>query len=445
MREQELARQVTKEIDLINQIFEDFNVDAWIWPHNTVVTPSYLAYKISLGKGVKASKALGLRREIAIELSEFRCQEIDVRISSPSLNIEVPHPAPKTLNFRARTRLKPHTTLLGESFTDLVAKEELLDLERHYHTLVAGQTGSGKSNTLSTIILGFAGNTEPSELRMHLIDLKNDDLTPFKKLPHTEHFASETEPASQILTALDELLESRKKSGEKLPRHLLVIDELVQLTSNRWAQETLSKLIAQGRSCNINIIGGTQQPTAKEVGSIIKANFIIRIVGKVTSPEASKVATGRPGLGADYLSGHGAFLRVENGDVKRFQAHFIEKEKIPVHVKNIINKYSDTRSGNHLILSGSDRRSDTIEELANQEQVIKSFQEFYNPKTGTLNRGGLSRIIHVLYGAHSPTGGWNRSRAQAVIEYLKRQQLATTPIKKSENTPNKADSSSITE
>ena len=58
------------------------------------------------------------------------------------------------------------------------------------------------------------------------------------------------------------------------------------------------------------------------VGSLAKANFPVRLVGRVTSPEEAKVATGYAGTGAERLRGPGDFLAVTGGQTTRFQAAY---------------------------------------------------------------------------------------------------------------------------
>ena len=86
----------------------------------------------------------------------------------------------------------------------------------------------------------------------------------------------------------------------------------------------LGDLASIGRSKAINLIGATQQPTeAGGLGSLLKANFPVRLVGMV-APGQSHIATGRPATHADLLPGKGAFLRCEGPNVYRFQSFYID-------------------------------------------------------------------------------------------------------------------------
>jgi DNA segregation ATPase FtsK/SpoIIIE-like protein len=55
---------------------------------------------------------------------------------------------------------------------------------------------------------------------------------------------------------------------------------------------------------------------------MMKANFPVRLVGSVVSPEDAKVAAGVAGTEAERLLGRGDFLLVAKGQVIRFQAAY---------------------------------------------------------------------------------------------------------------------------
>ncbi len=78
----------------------------------------------------------------------------------------------------------------------------------------------------------------------------------------------------------------------------------------------------------MHVVACTQKPTAAVVGSLVKANFPLRLVGSVASPEDAKVAAGMRGTGAEKLLGRGDFLLVNKGQVVRFQAAWVEEREI---------------------------------------------------------------------------------------------------------------------
>jgi S-DNA-T family DNA segregation ATPase FtsK/SpoIIIE len=82
-------------------------------------------------------------------------------------------------------------------------------------------------------------------------------------------------------------------------------------------------LVQRGREAGIHVIACTQKPSSQVLGTLVRANFPARLVGKVVSPEDARVAAGIGGTGAERLSGRGDFLAVAAGQVVRFQAAYV--------------------------------------------------------------------------------------------------------------------------
>jgi len=76
------------------------------------------------------------------------------------------------------------------------------------------------------------------------------------------------------------------------------------------------------------VIACTQKPTTSVIGSLVKANFPARIVGRVTDTNDAYVASGISGTGAERLLGKGDFLVVAGGDVTRMQGAYISESEI---------------------------------------------------------------------------------------------------------------------
>lgn len=78
----------------------------------------------------------------------------------------------------------------------------------------------------------------------------------------------------------------------------------------------------------MHVVACTQKPTAKAIGSLVKSNFPLRVVGSVVSAEDARVATGVAGSGAEKLLGRGDFLLVVKGQTHRFQAAYVGEEEM---------------------------------------------------------------------------------------------------------------------
>jgi S-DNA-T family DNA segregation ATPase FtsK/SpoIIIE len=105
------------------------------------------------------------------------------------------------------------------------------------------------------------------------------------------------------------------------PRIVIAIDELADAlqTCGRALGDHLTRLVQRGRSAGISVIACTQKPAANIVGTLLKANFPVRLVGRVASAEDARVAAGIGGTGAEKLAGRGDFVLIAGGQTIRFQ------------------------------------------------------------------------------------------------------------------------------
>ncbi len=154
-----------------------------------------------------------------------------------------------------------------------------------HHVLVAGKTGSGKSNLMHALIVNLALRYGPDDVELYLIDFKKGvEFKPYGtgRLPHARVVAieSEREFGLSVLARLDEELkrrgdlfrESRVQDLQayrasfpeaKLPRILLIVDEFQELfvEDDRLAQDAalyLDRLVRQGRAFGVHVLLGSQ-------------------------------------------------------------------------------------------------------------------------------------------------------------------------------------------
>jgi len=152
------------------------------------------------------------------------------------------------------------------------------------HVLVAGKTGSGKSTLLHTLITDLALAYSPDEVELYLIDFKKG--VEFKtyathQLPHARVVAieSEREFGLSVLQGLDaelkrrgdlfraagvdNIADYRQKTGQKLPRILLLVDEFQEFFTeddpiSSQASQILDRLVRQGRAFGLHVLLGSQ-------------------------------------------------------------------------------------------------------------------------------------------------------------------------------------------
>ncbi|MFL7791419.1 MAG: DNA translocase FtsK [Anaerolineae bacterium] len=329
------------------------------------VTPRWIRFQVLPMIGAKISKIRGLNEELAAALDAPNCR---VSRRGAAVDVEVPRddPLPVRLlplyrqlestndNYDARG-IPPVTAIMGlaEDGTPLLIRLPSPDVA---HILVAGTTGSGKTALMQTMILSLAmANPAPSPfqmgnlaggLRLMLIDPKGYAFGVFQGLPHlARNVIQETDEATEALQSLVHLME-RQSSQNETVRVVVFIDELADLlmvggNDTQWA---LTRLTQRGREAGIHIVAATQKPSAEILGPLIKANFPVRLVGRVTSASDARTATGWSGTGAERLTGRGDFLAVAEGRVVRFQSAYVSPEEIHEVVSCLVQNEAVTPS-----------------------------------------------------------------------------------------------------
>lgn len=335
---------VENEVNIINRIFQQNKVMAKIVKAENVLD-SFIRYQLRLHTTQSFNAVEKLIRELTVAVNRTREKYTTVTteilpLSKPYFALEVTHPNPKTLNWSMRkaTNLDPHVMLCGVSAVN--SKSEIIRLEDTPHTLIAGITGAGKSILLQMMLLSLCNSTSPEDLELVLIDLKNEDLVPFKNLPHVSLFAGNRDKALQAIDYVVEQKEKRIEQGKQNNRRIvLVLDELAQVAINKATTLALGDLTSIGRSKRINLIAATQSVTKEGgVGSMMKANFTCRLIGKV-APGLSAIATGLPNMYAHLLPGKGSFLRIEGSNNHRFQSYYVDHDDVALMTNYVSQQY----------------------------------------------------------------------------------------------------------
>lgn len=224
------------------------------------------------------------------------------------------------------------------------------------HGLIAGSTGSGKSELLMTMILGLAYNFDPSIVNFVLVDFKGGAaFEPFRKLPHVVDIVTNLKGSAvermfaAIMAeihrreAINVATESKhivhyRKNGLHVPPygnpieikgetyktapypHLFVfIDEFAEMIAeNPEYKAQLNSITRLGRALGITLILAAQRPTG--VTDQMRANIKFRIALRVETREESSEVLRRPD--AAYLPtgipGRG-YLQVGNENVELIQ------------------------------------------------------------------------------------------------------------------------------
>ena len=332
---------IAGEVAAINRTFQGRTLDAGTRAGWTVVAGrSYIAYGLRLGGAVLPQDVEKLLPKLTEALSALRHRPTDVRLRRKPLALEVAHPFPAPLDWqRAQTRLQPDTMLTGRNYSGGEPCDDVLCFDDTPHVLIAGTTGSGKSTLLRMMIATLALNTSPDALRLYLVDLKNEDLLPFARLPHVETTAITRAQAMDVVRYMHAEKNRRVLEGKATgPRVVLVVDELAQI-ADKSTLLLLDETLAVARSKRLNAIFATQKPTVDVVGRLGKANLTTRLVGRVTTADEATTAAGRGETGAHLLPGKGAFLRIEGADVTRLQAYWLDDDGTESLVQQAVTRW----------------------------------------------------------------------------------------------------------
>lgn len=295
------------------------------------VTPRFVRFELVPMVGTKVSRIKGLGEEIALSLGIPSCR---VFRQGGKINVEIPRETTHTVKLLALCRrlaeIPPCTAVLGldEEGTPLLLRLPSADVA---HVLIAGRTGSGKTELARAMIASLAMYNRLGEVQLVLIDPKGRGFTPFANLPHLLYpMVEDVEGASEVLKRL--IVEMERRDHEKVtqPQVVVFIDELADLmmVGGKEMEHLLTRLLQRGRGAGIHLVACVQKPTVAIIGSLVKSNFPVRIVGSVASPEDAKVASGLAGTGAESLLGRGDFLVIAQGQVMRLQAAHVSGQEI---------------------------------------------------------------------------------------------------------------------
>jgi S-DNA-T family DNA segregation ATPase FtsK/SpoIIIE len=230
---------------------------------------------------------------------------------------------------------RPVTALLGRAEDGAWLAVNLASPDTP-HILVAGSTGSGKTALARTMIMSLALGNGLGELALVLVDPAGHNYTPLAALPHVIVVASDTPQGVAALRWLEAELDRRRADpGHEYVRLVAFIDELADLAlaGGRDVERSLTRVFQVGRQFGVHVVACTQKPTTAVIGSLVKANFPVRLVGSVASPEDARVAAGLAGTGAERLTGRGDMIVVTRGEVSRLQAAYLDNARLETVIR----------------------------------------------------------------------------------------------------------------
>lgn len=347
----------------LQQTLRNFGVGVTVT--NISCGPTVTRYELHPEQGVKVSRILSLADDIKLNLAAA-----DIRIEAPipgkaAVGIEVPNRVNSTVYLRdllESEEFKTHPSRLAFAVgKDIGGKVIVADLAKMPHLLIAGQTGSGKSVGINTMVMSFLYRSSPDDVKLIMIDPKVVELSVYNGIPHLL-IPVVTDPkkaAGALNWAVAEMMERYNKfaaanvrdlkgynarvksladSGDvppeeipaKLPQIVIVIDELADLmmVASNEVEDAICRLAQLARAAGIHLVIATQRPSVNVITGVIKANIPSRIAFSVASGTDSRTILDM--VGAEKLLGNGDMLFYPSGYPKplRVQGAFVSDNEV---------------------------------------------------------------------------------------------------------------------
>lgn len=344
------AGNVNANAKIIHDTFSNFKIEVEMEGAN--VGPRVTQFTLKPPADVKLTRITALENNLALDLAAH-----SIRIEAPipgkrAVGVEVPNVKAATVRISSIVASKEWadsdgalTFAIGK---DIAGKPIVSDLSAMPHLLIAGQTGSGKSVMINTIICSLLYRNSPSDMKLILVDPKQVEMGAYNGVPHLLSPVI-TDPEKCIsalkwaVAEMDRRLRAmgevgrrniheynELKKSEGMPFIVIVIDELADLMimAPRDVETLVVRLAQKARSAGIHLILATQRPSVDVITGLIKANIPARIAFTTASQVDSRTIIDQ--IGAEKLLGKGdmLLLKADMPKPKRVQAAYIESSEI---------------------------------------------------------------------------------------------------------------------
>ncbi|MES2876764.1 MAG: DNA translocase FtsK 4TM domain-containing protein [Patescibacteria group bacterium] len=365
------AGDVQGNAQIIKETLGEFSIDVEMEGAN--IGPKVTQYTLRPPSGVKLTRIAALETNIALNLA---AQSLRIEAPIPgqrAVGIEVPNRKAADVRLRGILESKQWTTnaepLAFAIGKDISGEAVIGQLNKMPHLLIAGQTGSGKSVMINTLLTSLLYRNSPSEMKLILVDPKQVEMAPYEDIPHllTPVITEPEKTVSALKWAVNEM-ERRyklladeklrdiksynqminKKSSRKIPvadeegeaaRNtedgampyiVIVIDELADLmmVAAKDVEALIVRLAQKARAVGIHLVLATQRPSVNVITGLIKANVPARIAFTVASQVDSRTILDV--MGAEKLLGQGDMLikTAELPKPKRIQGAWVMDDEV---------------------------------------------------------------------------------------------------------------------
>lgn len=341
------AGDIKQNAHIIQNTLHEFNIDVEMEGAN--IGPKVTQYMLKPPAGIKLSRITALETNIALNLAAS-----SLRMEAPipgkkAVGIEVPNK--KAADVRIRGILessdwnKSNEPLSFAAGKDISGAPFVGELNKMPHLLVAGQTGSGKSVMINTLLCSLLYRNAPSDMKLILVDPKQVEMAPYQDIPHLltpvivepektmsalkwavnemerryslladervrdiKTYNQKVKAKGQKIGVADEAGNVQQVDGGTMPYIVIVIDEMADLmmVAKRDVEALIVRIAQKARAVGIHLVLATQRPSVDVITGLIKANVPARIAFTVASQIDSQTILDQ--AGAEKLLGQGDML-----------------------------------------------------------------------------------------------------------------------------------------
>ena len=380
--------EIEQNSSVIVDTLAGFRVDAEVVGVTSGATVT--RYDIDIPRNIAVSQVIKRDAEIAMRLHARDGVNIYSNSEKGTISIEVPNSKRSTVGLKSVMQApeylnsKPGALMFAVG-QDVEGRNVVGNIVKMTHILVAGSTNSGKSVCLDAMLISLICKYSPEDLRLILIDPKKTEFIVFDGLPHlmiNEIISDAQKAVAAFNWAIKEmerrydLFEKKTRSGtnvrnideynraltedeEKLPKIVIVVDELADLMSvaKKDIEERIQRLTQKARAAGIHLVLATQRPSVDVITGVIKGNLPTRMALRVISDVDSRTILDESG--AQKLLGNGDMLFRTGGmfNSLRVQGAFVSSEEMQNIVRDVKEHneaYFDTSVADFINRSESD-------------------------------------------------------------------------------------------
>ncbi|MFO7887268.1 MAG: DNA translocase FtsK [Eubacteriales bacterium] len=400
-------KEIMEGAEILIKTLKNFGIDCKLIQINR--GPRITRYELQPAPGVKVSKITNLSKDIALSLAKS-----DLRIEAPipgkaAVGIEVPNKNMSNVTLKGIIESDEYQDnyydipfAIGK---DIAGQNIISDISSMPHLLIAGATGSGKSVCVNSLILSALFKLTSDDLKMILIDPKVVELNIYNGIPHLlVPVVTDVNKAAQALNWAVQEMSNRydlfakrnvrdidsynnKEKEDKLPKILIVIDELADLmaASPKEVEDSITRLAQLARAAGIHLVIATQRPSVDVITGTIKANIPTRIAFSVSSYVDSRTILDTSG--AEKLLGKGDMLYSPVGYSKfiRIQGSFVGDED----VKKVIEFLKENKSN----IENKETKEENIVKIdLEKESVCNKYDDYIKDAVEVILEEGQASV-----------------------------------------------------